>query len=179
MARLPRTARYSTLAIWFHWVIAFLVVVNLVIGLGHDRVPALRAWMPGHKSIGLTVLALTLARVAWRLLHRPPPLPASLGRWQRSGAHAVHWLLYALLLVMPLTGWMMVSGGGARRPLDWFGAFQVPYLPVSQQAAGAGHQAHVVLGYAMTVLVVIHIAAALHHHLVLRDGVLKRMAPGL
>lgn len=171
------TARYSRVAIAFHWTIAVLVIANLVIGIGHEKVPALRALMGAHKAIGLTVLALTLGRIAWRLAHRPPPLPAAMPAWEKASAHGVHWLLYALLLAMPLTGWLMVSGP-ERWPLTWFGLFDLPYLPASTAAADAGHEGHVLLGWLMLALVALHVAAALRHHLLLRDGVLARMLPG-
>ena len=177
--RLPTTQRYSSVAIAFHWTIALLVIVNLIVGIGHEAVPALRAWMPGHKAIGITVLVLTVARVAWRLAHRPPPLPAFMPAWERGAAHGVHWLLYLLLLAMPLSGWAMVSGPEGRRPLSWFGAFDIPYLPVDGAAAGAGAQAHGLLGWLMLALVVLHIAAALRHHVILRDSTLARMVPFL
>lgn len=179
MARLDRGERYSGVAILFHWVIALLVVVNLIVGIGHDGIPALRAWMPGHKAIGITVLVLTLARVAWRLAHRPPPLPASVSVRDRRIARAVHWTLYVLLVLMPLSGWIMVSGPTGRRPLTWFGAFDIPYLPVSGAASGAGANAHGLLGWLMLALVLLHAAAALRHHLLLRDATLVRMAPVL
>ena len=175
MVRPPMNERYSGVAIAFHWVIAAFVLLNLAIGL----LQPLRAWMPGHKSIGITVLFLTLARVAWRLAHRPPPLPAHTPAWEKGVAHATHWTLYALLLLMPLSGWAMVSGSEKRRPLDWFGAFDIPYLPVSIQVGGVAHETHELLGWLMLALVALHIAAALRHHLFLRDTVLARMAPAL
>ena len=175
--RLPMNERYSGVAIAFHWTIALLVIVNLIVGVGHDAVPALRAWMPGHKAIGITVLALTVLRVAWRLLHRPPPLPAFTPAWERGVAHATHWALYALLLLMPLSGWAMVSGPEGRRPLSWFGIADLPYLPVGSTGASAGHEVHEILGWTMLALVVLHIAAALRHHLILRDSILLRMLP--
>lgn len=175
MLRSPMDARYSGVAIAFHWVIAAFVLMNLAIGL----LPPLRGWMPGHKSIGITVLVLTLARVAWRLAHRPPPLPPGTRAWEKGLAHATHWSLYALLLAMPLSGWVMASGSAKRRPLDWFGLFDIPYLPVSIQAGEFGHEAHELLGWGMLALVALHIAAALRHHLILRDNVLARMAPVL
>lgn len=79
-----RDARYSTVAIAFHWTIAVLIIANLIIGIGHDGIPALRALMGAHKAIGITVLALTLARVAWRIAHRPPPLPAHMPAGKRG-----------------------------------------------------------------------------------------------
>jgi cytochrome b561 len=133
--------------------------------------------MPGHKAIGITVLALTVLRVAWRLVHRPPPLPAFTPAWERGVAHATHWTLYVLLLVMPLSGWAMVSGPEGRRPLTWLGVADLPYLPVSGATAGAGHEAHELLGWLMLALVVLHVAAALRHHLILRDSILLRMLP--
>jgi cytochrome b561 len=171
--------RYSSVAIAFHWMIALLVIVNLVIGLGHEAIPAFRAWMGTHKAIGISVLVLTLARVAWRLAHRPPPLPAATPVWERVAAHATHWSLYALLLAMPLTGWALVSGPEAKRPLSWFGLFDVPLLPVASSTADAADAAHGLLGWVMLALVVLHVAAALRHHLILRDHVLARMAPAL
>lgn len=173
------TSRYSSVAIAFHWTIALLVIANLVIGIGHEGIPALRNLMGAHKAIGITVLALTAARVAWRLAHRPPPLPASTPDWQRGTAHLTHWALYALMIAMPLTGWAMVSAPDATRPLSWFGLFNVPLLPLSAGAADAGHSAHGVLGWLMLALVVLHVGAALYHHFVRRDYVLARMAPAL
>ena len=80
---------------------------------------------------------------------------------------------------MPLTGWLMVSGSDERRPLNWFGLFDIPYLPVSKAVGGFGHSAHGVLGWLMLALVVLHVAAALRHHLILRNAVLTRMAPAI
>ncbi len=177
MAGSDPVGRYSTVAMWFHWVIAALVILNLAIGLLHDALPGQS--MPLHKSIGLTVLALTAARVAWRLGHRPPPLPAHTPGWERGAAHATHWLLYLLMIAMPVTGWLMVSGSAQRRPLDWFGLFDLPYLPVGAAAGGFGHEAHEILGWLMLALVVLHVGAALRHRLILRDRVLARMAPAL
>ena len=173
--------RYSSVAILFHWTIALLVIVNLIVGLGHESIAAMRPWMPGHKAIGITVLALTLARLAWRVAHRPPALPATVTATERRAAHAAHWGLYTLMVLMPLSGWMMVSGPapGPARPLSWFGVFDVPLLPVGKAASGLGANAHGVLGWLMLALVVLHIAGALRHHLLLRDATLVRIAPAL
>ncbi|MGJ3627627.1 cytochrome b [Sphingomonas sp. MMS24-JH45] len=167
------------MAIAFHWTIALLVAVNLASGLGGDAVPALGALFPLHKAIGITVLVLTLGRVAWRLMHRPPPLPADTPAWERAAAHGTHWALYVLLIAMPLSGWAMASSPERRRPLTWFGAFDIPYLPVSPAGARFGHEAHELLGWVMAALVALHVAAALRHHFLLRDGILLRMAPAL
>ncbi|MBI0475397.1 cytochrome b [Sphingomonas sp. MA1305] len=177
MSRLPRDERYSRVAIWFHWTIAVLIVANLIIGIGHDGIPALRRLMGAHMAIGITVLVLTALRLVWRLGHRPPAYPAAMPSWEKGVAHASHWTLYLLMVALPVTGWMMVSGPEARRPLSWFGLFNVPLLPVSGAASGLGHEAHGVLGWMMVALLVLHVAAALRHHYIRRDSILIRMAP--
>jgi cytochrome b561 len=175
MTRLPYDRRYHGVAIAFHWTIAALIIANLAIGLLHESL--LKGTMGLHKSIGLTVLVLTLGRVAWRLAHRPPPLPGNIAPLERGVAHATHWTLYLLMLAMPLTGWAMVSGGPVRRPLAWFGLFDVPYLPVAPATSDAAGNAHGLLGWLMLALVVLHVAAALRHRFVLKDQVLARMLP--
>jgi cytochrome b561 len=179
MARIARGERYSNVAIAFHWSIALLVIANLVIGIGHDAIPFLRTLMGAHKAIGITVLVLTAGRVAWRIAHRPPALPARTQPWEKGVARATHWTLYILMIVMPLTGWMLVSGPGPKRAMTWFGLFDIPTLPIGKGLADLGHNAHGLLGWVMAGLVVLHIAAALRHHLLLRDTVLQRMAPAL
>ena len=168
--------RYTRVAMGLHWLIATLIVANLGIGLLRGPLPALGALMPAHKAIGLSVLALTLVRLGWRLTHPAPRLPATTPAWQKGSAHLVHAALYLLMLAMPVTGWLLVSGA-ERHPLSWFGLFPVPYLPVSSAAADRADGAHLLLGWLMLALVALHVSAALYHRLILRDGVLGRMAP--
>ncbi len=170
-----RTDRYARGSIVFHWLIAVAILLNLAIGIGHDAMP--RGAMPVHKALGITVLILSLARLAWRMTHRPPPLAPDMPMWERTAAATSHWLLYAFTILVPLTGWAMVSDGPVRRPLEWFGLFPIPYLPVSEATAGAAHEGHEILGYALLALVVVHTLAALRHHLILRDSTLVRILP--
>jgi len=174
-----RADRYSTGAIWFHWIIAALIVFNIIVGIFHEGVPALRALMGAHKAVGVTVLVLTLGRIAWRFAHRPPPFASDVPGWERSVAIAVRRIFYALMLLMPLSGWIMVSASAHPRPLSWFGAFDVPLLPVAHAAGAPASTTHAVLGYLFAALVVLHILGALRHQIVLRDSVLGRMIPGL
>lgn len=175
--RIERGDRYSRGAIVFHWTIAALVLVNLWIGLFHDSLP--REWkaMPIHKSIGITVLMLTLGRIAWRLSHKPPRLPLSMPAWEKTAARASHFLLYSLLLILPITGWLLSSNPEKPRPIEWFFLFKLPVLPATPDIAKTAHELHEILGWTMAILVVIHIAAALRHHFLLRDPVLARMLP--
>lgn len=175
--------RYSHGAIAFHWAIALLVILNLVIGIGHESLskPLAGTVIGWHKAIGITILVLSVGRLAWRLGNRPPPLPVMPG-WQVGVAHALHWLFYFLIIAMPISGWWMASAGLKRRPIDFFGLFDIPFLPVTQGPEGLGglfHEFHEVAGLTFAALVVLHIGAALWHHYVSRDTVLARMMPGL
>ncbi|SOB88156.1 cytochrome b561 [Sphingomonas guangdongensis] len=171
--------RYTRGAIAFHWTIAAAILFNLWLGLFHESLPGNWRVMPVHKALGITVLVLSLARLGWRLAHRPPPFPPALPRWERTLAKTAHWTLYALMIGVPLSGWLMVSGAAVRRPLDWFGLFPLPFLPVGPSVGGAAHEAHELLGYATAALLLVHILAALRHHLILRDDTLVRILPRL
>lgn len=170
------TARYGRVAIAFHWTIAALIGLNLAIGVGHDSLFSGWVWL--HKSIGLTVLALSLARLAWRLGHCPPPLPSEVPEWQRRLAHGVHWGLYGLMVAMPLTGWVFTSASVTPRPTT-FGFFTVPPLPIGVDAAvNAGvRSAHALLAYLLLALIALHVAGALKHQLRGRVLILDRMLP--
>lgn len=167
--------RYSRVAQLLHWTIAILILFNLWLGFAHDSLP--RDWqvMPVHKSVGLTVLALTLARIVWRLMHPAPPMLATTPQWEKLMANLTHYAFYALMLVMPLTGWIMTSAGD--RPLGWFFLFDVPKFDVVKGDAvvGLSGTGHEILGYLFAALIVLHMAAALRHHFVLKDGTLRRM----
>lgn len=170
------TAHYNRVARLLHWTIGLLIITAIVIGIFHEALePSLGSLMGLHKSIGLTVLVLSLFRLAWRLTHPVPPLPAGLPQWERLAARWTHRLFYVLMIVMPLTGWIMSSAGPY--PLNWFGVFDVPKFPVTREdpIAGLSHDAHVVLGLGFAALALLHIGAALRHHFVLKDNVLVRM----
>lgn len=174
-------ARYSRGAIWLHWIIAGLIVVNLTIGLLHDDFErsvrgVLMNW---HKSIGFLVVALTLLRIVWRLTHRPPAMDAALKPWEASLARTVHILFYVMLLAMPLSGWFMVSTGTRINPTHFFWLFDIGPLPVARGEAAheAGEFLHNWLGYSMIALLALHVAGAIKHHLDGHRQVVARMAP--
>ena len=174
---------YSKGAMVFHWTIAILIIANLLIGFFHEGFsPALRATAMGfHKSTGILIIVLTLGRIAWRITHKPPPLPATVRPWEKGLAHGVHWLLYALMLAMPITGWLMSSAGKRKYPLDFYGLFPLPYLPVAQQQAAAHTYAerHEQLGYIALGLLVLHLGGAAKHYFLDRDRTVQRMLPWL
>jgi cytochrome b561 len=175
--RASRGDRYDAGAIAFHWVIAALVLFNLWLGIFHDALPDEWKVMPVHKSVGITVLALSIARLGWRLTHRPPPFPAGTPAREKALAKVVHWLFYALLILLPLSGWLLSSDPRRPRPIDWFWQGEVPVLPVSHDVAETAHDLHGPMGYLMAALVLLHIAAALGHHFLRRDRLLARMLP--
>ena len=117
--------------------------------------------MSAHQTIGIVVLALTVAHIAWRRIHRPPPPPVAVHALTGTAARITHWLLSALLLCLPLTAWVMSSV--PHRPSRWLGLFAIPPLPVSSTTARFGQNGHSVLGYLMGLLVAIHIAADVRH----------------
>jgi cytochrome b561 len=126
-----------------------------------------------HKWVGVTVLLLAVARLAWRLTHRPPAMVAMPG-WQRLAAQAGHGLLYLLLLVMPLTGWIYSNYSGY--PVVYLGKVPLPNLVErNRELAATWLDVHVTLSTVLAVLVGLHVLAALHHQFILRDGTLRRM----
>lgn len=173
--------RYSRVAMWFHWVIAALVIVNLLLGLYHeDFSREARSWMMFfHKATGLTILALSLLRLAWRIGHRPPPLDAVLRPWEALLARTTHWLFYVLMIAMPLTGWSLSSS--SNRPVDYYGMFEIAPLPVprSDDMHDALEEAHELLGKLMIALILLHVAGALKHHLGGHRHMIGRMGPWL
>jgi cytochrome b561 len=181
-ARMRNTpTQYGALARFFHWAIAILVIVTIPIALTMLRVgegPLQNLLFVVHESLGLSIFVLAILRVVWRFVEPPPPLPASVPAGRALIATVNHWLLYLLLFLMPVTGYLSVVAGGY--PLNFFALFNVPRLVEKSESLGKfTESAHLALQYAVYVLVLIHVAAALHHHLVQRDGVLRRMWPGL
>lgn len=170
---------YGTVAKLLHWLIVALVVLQFALGWTMPDLP--RGQPPErlvglHLSVGATILIVMLARLAWRLGHgAPPSLVAE--AWQRRLAGAVHVALYALLIVMPLAGWAWASAKSW--PVTLFGAVELPALvPANWPYRPLAASLHRNAAWAILGLVALHALAALHHHVVRRDGVLRRMLPG-
>lgn len=171
--------RYSGVAMLLHWAIAVLVIMNWQIAQrAEDFDGPLRGEIMGyHKAWGMTILALTLARLAWRLVHRPPPYAATLKRWERALARTTHTVFYVLLIALPLGGWLATSLYG--KPVDFFGLFTIPALPVgaNKDLGEEIFDAHEAGAKFMLLLIVLHVAGALKHTIIDRDGNLWRMLP--
>ena len=172
--------RYSRVAMWFHWIIAVLIILNLFLGIFHEGfdAPVRGSMMTIHKATGLTILALSLGRLVWRLGHRPPAFDPVLRRWEVVVARAAHWIFYFLMIAIPLTGWSLVSTG--KRPVtSFFGLFNVPPIPVPAASHETWEELHGLLGYAILVLLILHVAGAIKHHVQGHRHLIGRMVPWL
>lgn len=172
---------YTRTAIGLHWLIALLIFSTFPLGIYmHDLPfsPRRLQLISYHKWLGVTIFMLALLRILWRLGHPAPPLPAALPAWQRLGAVATHHLLYLLLIVIPLSGWLMSSAKGV--PVVYLGLVQLPDLVGRDKVLGELlARVHQGLNLALAALVALHVLAALKHHFLDRDDVLVRMIPVL
>jgi cytochrome b561 len=175
------SAGYTGVAIGLHWLIAFAIIGAFALGLYMSDLPLsplklkLYSW---HKWAGVTIFLFVVLRLGWRMLHRPPELPAAMPAWQRQAAAATHVLLYLLMLAVPLSGWLMSSAKGFQTV--WFGVLPLPDLVgKSKELGDLLKEVHELLNFSMAALVVAHLGAALKHHFVDRDDVLARMLPFL
>lgn len=175
------TNRWGTGARALHWLMALLIITLGLVGLYMADLPnspqKVKIYAL-HKSFGLTVLALLLLRVAWRMADRRPedvPMP----RWQALAARGVHVLLYVLMLVLPLSGWLYNSASGPLFKVKWFGLFTVPSLTdgADAQLKAMAHAVHEYGFYLLVLLLLAHVGGALKHHFIDRDATLARMLP--
>ena len=180
LARLRNRDRWGPVSQALHWSIALLVLAMAAIGLSLDELPRSPKWFwvyDLHKSIGLLLLALVVVRLAWRLYAGAPPPVPGLPRIQRFAAGVTHALLYLLILAMPLSGWLYDSASGLR-PLQWFGLFAVPRLVgADEDLADDLHDLHEDLFAILVVVALLHVAAAVWHHVFRGDATLARMLP--
>lgn len=171
-------ARFTPLQRILHWLMAVMVVAMLFIGIGMVSTlqPRFLALISIHKPLGIAILVLALARLAVRLRRGAPPLPGDLPRLQVAAAKASHYLLYALLIVMPLLGWSMLSAGGY--PIVLYGPIHLPQIMPHNDALHAVlRAAHTWLALLLLATILLHLSAALFHALVRHDGVFESMAP--
>jgi cytochrome b561 len=185
------TDRYGTVAMTLHWLIALLVIGNLCSGfylanIMDDTNSLHFPFIQIHKSIGLTVLVLSVLRLAWRLVNPIPPLPAGMSLPLRIAARGTHVLFYFFIIAIPLAGWSWTSSSTTGIQTFYFWLFHWPNIPFLANAphdvkvanSHMFHSYHIYLAYSAAVLLVLHVGAALYHHYWRRDTVLKRMLPG-
>ncbi|PLX39176.1 MAG: cytochrome B [Hyphomicrobiales bacterium] len=176
---------YGAVSIAFHWTMALLLAALIIVGKYMHGLPLSDpnkfVLYQLHKSFGLTALALVFLRFFWRARNTVPVMPVLMPMWQKLGAHGVHIALYGLMLLIPLSGWLMVSASPLNLPTVYFNLFTVPHLPVPgllgepQAATDLLAEIHELLANLMIVVVIAHVAAALKHHMIDRDDTLRRM----
>lgn len=171
--------RYAAPARWLHWGSAILMLAVVILGWIMESLPDEAASrgtvLMLHKSVGLTILAVTAIRLIWRARHPPPP-SGRWGAWEAAAAALSHWLLYLVLLAMPASGYLM-SAGHARR-IPFFGLVDIPLLvPADETVYSIGHTVHILGQWAVYGLVLLHVAATVWHIAIRRDGTLDRMLP--
>ena len=186
MTTATAASQYNRVAIILHWLIAILIIGQLAgglyaAGLPREQGELARELFTWHKSFGILILLLSLARIGWRIANPPPPpLPASMKGWEVTVTKVVHFGFYFLLIAIPLFGWAMISSHPRKPPLEFFG-LPWPLLPFfgagSEETHELFEEAHEYGAFAMIALIVIHVAAALKHQFVNRDEVLGRMLP--
>jgi cytochrome b561 len=174
--------RYTRTAIVLHWLVLVLLVAQYIVGwtMPHiGRNTPVTTLISLHFSIGVLILGVIVVRLIWRIIHGEPAPEAGVPLWQVRSARVVHGLLYLLLVVVPLLGWLNASYRGM--PITFFELVRVPQL-IGAHAAGwawTGDTHVLVAEYAILPLVGLHIAAALYHYFIRRDRVLQRMLPGV
>lgn len=184
-----RVVRFNHVAIFFHWVVAALILANIIIAWQfHSIHGALgSAILKIHKSIGITILLLSVLRLMWRLLNPPPPFAITMQVWEMGAAKIVERGFYFIMFAMPLTGWAIVSASSLPAPITLFGVVRLPCipslatLPFDQKLRmyGLSVAAHHLLARITYALLAVHVLAALRHQFLKRDAVLARMIPAL
>jgi cytochrome b561 len=172
--------KYTGPAIAFHWIIAALIIGGFAIGWVMTGIPGLTPtklkYYSWHKWIGCTVFALAVLRVIWRATHRSPALTVAMPGWQRRAAEITHFLLYVLMLAIPATGYLYSSASNV--PVVYLGLIPLPPLIApNPQLKPLLQYTHIYLNYTLFMLVALHVAAALKHQFIDRDGLLSRMLP--
>jgi cytochrome b561 len=173
-------SKYSKTAIALHWLIAILVIANVVLVNMAEGLPreAKGAYMDPHKAIGISILAFSVLRLLWRVGHKPPPMPATIAGWQATLGRTVHILFYVLIIAVPLTGWMMSAARPGSEGVDFFGLFMLD-LPGGDNKALSefGHEGHEILTKPLVILIFLHVLGALKHQFIDRLPFIQRMFP--
>jgi len=176
---MSQPASYTRTAIGLHWLVAIALVATFGVGIYMHELPLspeklqLYSW---HKWAGVTAFLLVWFRLFWRIAHRPPALPATMSTLMQRAAHAGHFLLYGLMIAIPLSGWLMSSAKGFQTV--WFGVLPIPDLLGKNKETGDLLQSvHMSLNLLFVAVIAGHIGAALKHHFIDKDDILTRMLP--
>jgi cytochrome b561 len=172
--------RYGAVAMLFHWLLAVMIVLALLLGWYMADLPFSLARVKlfnWHKWLGMTIMLVAALRLLWRLSRPAPALPGTMASWELLLAHVSHASMYILFFAVPLIGWARSSAAGF--PIVYFGLVRLPdFVDKDKALAASLTQAHAIAAYTLAALIVLHVAAAIKHAIIDRDGVISRMVPG-
>ncbi len=182
--------KYDNVAIFLHWIIALAIILQLASGIwmvgaiqDEETQKIAYSFYQYHKSLGLIILIFSIFRLFWRITHKAPALPESMTKLEKLAANTSHILLYLFIIIIPLTGWALVSTSSYGFPTIIFGLFEWPHISFLVDASNKAqlHKisslSHKYIAFLMILLLIIHISAALKHHFINKDNILKRMLP--
>jgi len=173
------TLRFGAIAILLHWVIALLMIGLIILGLYMVSLPMnlhKLKYYGWHKEFGVLVLMLATVRLAWRFTNTTPLLPPQMPKWEQLAAHGMHYVFYGFMFALPITGWMLSSAAGF--PVSFFGLFVLPDLiSTNEQSRHLLTEIHKWLAYGLIAAICGHVGAALQHHFINKDDILRRMLP--
>lgn len=171
--------RFGAVAMLLHWLVAFIMIGLIVLGLYMVGLPfsvQKLKYYGWHKEFGVLVLMLATVRLAWRFCNTTPALPPQMPKWEQFAAHSMHYVFYGFMFALPMTGWMLSSASGL--PVSFFGLFVLPDLiSASEVSRHWLALAHKWLGYGLIAAILGHVGAALQHHFINKDDILRRMLP--
>lgn len=176
------TQKYNNIAVTLHWLIAAVFVAMIVIGItmvNFDITRSLKfSLYQWHKSLGVIALSLVLIRIIWRLTHKPPKLPKSINKLEKTLATFGHGALYFWMIFLPLSGWLMASSSSYGIPTIVFGWFEwphIPYVKADKNINSLARSAHMILAFSFIALLILHIAAVIKHQIKEQENLIKRM----
>lgn len=171
--------RFGAVAMFLHWFIALIMIGLIILGLYMVGLPfsvqklKLYGW---HKEWGVLVLMLATVRLAWRFYNTTPALPPQMAKWEQLAAHGMHYVFYGFMFALPISGWMLSSASGL--PVSFFGLFVLPDLIAASEASRQWLTLiHQWLGYGLIAAICGHMGAALQHHFINKDDIMRRMLP--
>lgn len=171
--------RYTESAVWMHWITAILIAIILplawIMTSLPENDPSAGFYYSLHKSVGITIFVVVVLRLLWRAVRHAPDMPRDVPPWAALAARVDHWLLYAILIIMPVSGYLLSVAGGY--PVSFFGLFDLPGMAKNETLQSTAETIHVIGRFFVYAFILLHLLGAIWHVAIRRDGVLERMLP--
>lgn len=172
--------KFGAISKFFHWSVSILIISMLTLGFIMTRMDrsAFKFQLYSiHKSLGLSLLILIVLRLIWRLFNKPPAYPNSIPNWEQNLARLGHWIIYMIILAIPLSGWLMSTASGYLANFWGWGKWAMPWIETNKALAQTANYYHTRLAYVIIGLLILHILMALKHHCLAKNNILRRMLP--